>query len=112
MKKNDTPVVMQAEVEENYQYFLEAVEHEGYLFGAYLDEDEYEYEYCHRYIEEAQGVLKQMITDYLVEHHPGKFLIFIDWCVHVMSVEYARKHHETERTIRYCTVPQAKAEED
>lgn len=33
MKKNDTPVVMQAEVEENYQYFLEAVEHEGYLLA-------------------------------------------------------------------------------
>lgn len=29
---------------------------------------------------------------YLKMHHPGKFIVFRDWCVHVCTVEFQAKH--------------------
>lgn len=31
---------------------------------------------------------------YLKTHHPGKFIMFRDWCVHICTVEFQAKHLE------------------
>ncbi len=90
---------MYFEIEEEYKQFLKNIKDSGYIFGAYMDETEYEDEYSHNAIDEAMGVLQEKIRAYLHENRPGEFVVSSGWCVHVMTPERARQSRVSERTI-------------
>ena len=45
--------------------------------------------------------------NYLKEHHPGKFIIFRDWCVHVCTVEFKEK--ELDVSVSYEIIKKLEA---
>ena len=90
---------MQNEIEYEYNEFLKDINDSGFIFGAYMDETEYEDEYSHNATDEAMGVLQEKIRTYLHENRPGEFVVSSGWCVHVMTPDRARQSRVSERTI-------------
>lgn len=90
---------MQNEIEYEYNEFLKDIKDSGFIFGAYMDETEYEYEYSHNSIDEAMGILEEKISAYLRENRPKEFVVYSDWCVHVMKKEKAAEVGMMERAI-------------
>lgn len=90
---------MQLEVEEEYQQFLEDIKESGFIFGAYMDESEYEDEYSHNAIDESMGELQKKMREYLHENRPSEFIVLSDYCVRVMTVDKAKQLNVSDRTI-------------
>lgn len=90
---------MKNEIEYEYNQFLDDIKDSGFIFGAYMDETEYEDEYSHNSIDESMGVLQEKIRAYLHENRPGEFVVSSGWCVHVMTPDRARQSKVSERTI-------------
>lgn len=90
---------MQNEIEYEYNQFLNDIKESGFIFGAYMDETEYEDEYSHNVIDEAMGMLQEKIRTCLHENRPGEFVVSSGWCVHVMTPERASQSKVSERTI-------------
>lgn len=90
---------MQLEVSEEYLQFLYDIEDKGFLNGCYMDETEYD-EYSHNKIQEAMGAFQERIKEYLHKNRPGEFLVYSDWCVHVIEKEKAKEIGVSERTIK------------
>lgn len=82
---------MQLEIEEEYKQFLEDIKDNGFIFGVYMDETEYEDEYSHNSIGRAMEELEKKIKEYLQENKPGEFIVYSDWSVHVMKKEKAKE---------------------
>ena len=95
---------MQDIIEEEFQDFLHDIQDKAFIFGRYLDEDDYEDEYCHNDINEAQYKLQEKIEDYLKSNRPNEFVVTGGWCVFVMTPERARESHMHEETIEICLV--------
>lgn len=92
-------------IEEEYQQFLQDMrDGKPMVFGRYINESEYEDEYSHNDIEDAQAELVKKIRSYLHENCPGKYVVSGVWCVFVMTPERARESHISERTIELFTV--------
>lgn len=90
---------MYFEIGEEYKQFLNDIKDNGFIFGAYMDESEYEDEYSHNVIDEAMGELQKKIKEYLHKNRPGEFVVISDWCVHVMTKEKAEQLSVSGRTI-------------
>lgn len=90
---------MYFEIEEEYKQFLEDIKDNGFIFGAYMDESEYEDEYSHNAIDEAMGELQKKMRAYLHEHRPNEFIVLSDYCVRVLTVDKAKQLNVSDRTI-------------
>lgn len=90
---------MQLEIEEEYKQFLEDIKDNGFIFGTYMDESEYEDEYSHNAIDEAMAELQKKMRDYLRENRPNEFIVLSDYCVRAMTVGKAKQLNVSERTI-------------
>lgn len=90
---------MQLEVSEEYLQFLYDIENTGFLNGCYMDETKYDDEYSHNKIQEAMGDLQNRIKEYLHKNRPKEFVVYSDWCVHVMKKEKAAEVGMMERAI-------------
>lgn len=64
---------------------------EGLVFGRYFDECDYEDEYSHNEIHEAQAILIQRIKEYLHNNMPNKYVVKSTYCIFVMTVEEAKR---------------------
>lgn len=95
---------MDWEIEEEFNSFKEDVSDSAFIFGSYLDETDYEDEYCHNDIHEAMRILEEKIKDYLHINCPNKFIVSSGWCVHVMTPDRARQSRISEKTIERCLV--------
>ncbi|WP_368263372.1 hypothetical protein [Clostridium disporicum] len=62
-----------------------------------LDDDFTRSEAC-----KIQNQFMDIAENYLKEHHPGKFIIFRDWCVHVCTVEFKEKELGDFMGYRQC----------
>ena len=82
---------MNYEVEDQYNVFIKDVETGLLSHELYLREDEYEDEYSHSVIDRGHVLLSERIRKYLHDKLPNQYCVFVDWCVHVMSVEMAEK---------------------
>lgn len=92
-------------VEEEYQQFLYDIEVEGALkFGRYVDESNYEDEYSHNDIEEAQNFFVEKVKKYLHENYPGKYVVYGSFCVFVMTTDSARERKFSDKKIQLFTV--------
>lgn len=90
---------MQNEIEYEYNEFLSDINDSGFVFGRYMDEDEYEDEYSHNAIDEATEILEEKIRTYLHENRPGEFVVTSGWCIFVMTPNRARESDVLEKTI-------------
>lgn len=54
----------------------------------FLSTSDYEDEYSHNEIEKYQMQFKQKAEKYLKEKYSGKYAIFSDWCVHIVTLEF------------------------
>lgn len=95
---------MDYEINEEFNSFKNDVSDNGFIFGRYLSESDYEDEYSHNDIDEAMGILANKIREYLHEKHPSKFIVTTGWCIHVMTPDRARQSRVSERTIKLFTV--------
>ena len=91
-------------VEEEYQQFLQDMEDGSLVFGRYIDEAEYEYEYSHNDIEEAQSIFMKNIKEYLHINIPNKYMVSAGYCVFVITPERARKSNVSEQRIKALLV--------
>ena len=91
-------------VEEEYQQFLQDMEDGSLVFGQYIDEAEYEYEYSHNDIEEAQSIFMKKVKEYLHINIPNKYMVSEGYCVFVMTPERARKSNVSEQRIKALLV--------
>lgn len=93
-------------VEEEYERFLlEMQESKGTMgCGSYIDESDYEDEYSHNDIEEAQTMFIKKVEEYLHENYPCQYIVSCGWCVFVMTPESARERNVFESTIEMCIV--------
>lgn len=82
---------MEYEIEEEFEQFIQDLNSGLLSHELYLRDDEYQDEYSGNDVEEAQGILVKKIRDYLHEHNPNEYCVFVDWCVRVMSIEIAKK---------------------
>ena len=94
---------MYQELEDEYELFLDDMKREE-TFCRYIDESEYEDEYSHNDIDEAQDKFIEKVREYLHENYPGKYVVSGGWCVFVMTPDRARESHVSERTIELFTV--------
>lgn len=83
---------MWQELEEEYEQFLENMNKNESLC-AYIDETCYEDDYSHNEIEECQEKFVEKITQWLHEYKPGQYVVTSGWCVHVMTVEEAKRRN-------------------
>lgn len=90
---------MASEIEDEYNEFLYDMGESGFIFGAYMDENEYEDEYSHNEIHEAMSILAEKMREYLRENRPGEFVVTARDCIHVMTPDMARQSRISERTI-------------
>lgn len=91
-------------VEDEYNQFLQDITDGSMIFGRYIDESEYEDEYSHNDIDEAQDKFIEKVREYLHENYPGKYVVSGGWCVFVMTPDRARESQVSERTIELFTV--------
>ena len=91
-------------VEYEYEQFLNDMSDGSMTFGRYIDEYDYEDEYSHNNIEEAQGLFIEKVKNYLHNNHPNKYVVSSDWCVFIMTPERARQSNISEKTIELFTV--------
>lgn len=91
-------------VENEYNRFLQDIADGSMIFGKYIDESEYEDEYSHNDIDEAQDTFIEKVEEYLHENYPGKYVVSGGWCVVVMTPDRARESHVPERNIELFTV--------
>lgn len=54
----------------------------------YLDVYDYEDEFSHNAISEAQYKLKQSIEEFLISKNINIFKVYYDWCVHVVDKRF------------------------
>lgn len=90
---------MQDEIEYEYNDFLKDIKVSGFISGKYMDETAYEDEYSHNDINKATGILQEKIIAYLHENRPGEFVVISDWCLHVLTLDMAKKLGVSEMTI-------------
>lgn len=64
---------------------------ESLVFARYFDEWDYEDEYSHNEINEAQAILIQQIKEYLHNHIPNKYIVTSGYCIFVMTIEEAKR---------------------
>ena len=81
---------MREEMEYEFEQFKADFEESGLVFGRYMDESEYEYDYSHNEIYEYMEKFIEKVKEYLHEKAPGRYVIYSGWCVFVMTVEEAR----------------------
>lgn len=90
---------MQLEIEYECNQFLKDINDSGFIFGRYMDEDEYEDDYSHNAIDKAMAILQGKIKRYLHENRPGEFVVTSGWCIFVMTPDRARQSNVSEKTI-------------
>lgn len=91
--------MMEREINEEYDMFLEDIKDSAFIFGRYMDESDYEDEYGNDYIDAAIDEVADKIRLYLHENIPNKFMVSTGWCVHVMTPDRARQSRISEKTI-------------
>lgn len=95
---------MQLEIEYEYNQFLKGMKDSSFIFGRYMDEDEYEDEYSHNAIDKAMDILQEKIKAYLHEYRPGEFVVTSGWCIFVMTPGRARQSKISEKDIEFYLV--------
>ena len=82
---------MYEELQYEFDLFLKDVSKSDFCLGEYMSEFDYEDNFSHNEIEEAQCILVGKIKDYLMEHFPGKYVVTGGYCVFVLTIEEAQK---------------------
>lgn len=81
---------MYEEIQLEFEQFKYDI-NESLVFARYFDEWDYEDEYSHNEIDEAQAILIQQIKEYLHNHIPNKYIVTSGYCIFVMTIEEAKK---------------------
>lgn len=95
---------MQFEIDDEYNRFLKEIESNEFVFGTYMDESIHKDSFSCFDIAKMHRTLKKKISQYLHENHPNKLVVYSDFCVRVMTVEWARKNHVSEKVVEAYTV--------
>jgi len=74
-----------------FDQFKKDFESGNFAFGKYFDEDDYSDDYSGNEIDEWTDKFIDIVTQYLRQHAPDKYLITSGWCVFVMTIEEAQK---------------------
>ena len=89
---------------EAFEDLKDDIENNDFAETKYLDTWDFEDEYSHNDIDEAQDKFIEKVREYLHENYPGKYVVAGSWCVFVMTPDRARESHISERTIELFTV--------
>ena len=54
----------------------------------FISEQDYEDEYSHNEIDEFQSEFLKEAEKYLKENYTGQYVMFSDWCVHIVTIEF------------------------
>ena len=61
------------------------------LSNNFLSEDDLEDEYSHNEIDLMHREFMDEARKYLKEHCEGHYIMYSDWCVHILTVEFCKK---------------------
>jgi hypothetical protein len=81
-------------IDGEFESFVEKFNENKIENEKFVETDDYEFEYSHNEICEAQENFGYKVREFLKEKAPGKYCVSVDydWCVRVVSIEYAREH--------------------
>lgn len=69
----------------------------------FLEEDDLlDDDYTRSEVAKIQREFMDAASEYLKENHPGKFIIYCDWCVHICTVELKNELLSNLRGYRQC----------
>lgn len=83
---------MYDEIESEFQNFLLDITNGVFTKNKYLDTWDYEDDYFHKTLNEAQGMLYIKIFNWLKENKPNKYVLFSNEGICVVSIWYARTY--------------------
>ena len=83
---------MYEEIQNEFEQFKYDI-NENIVFGRYFDECNYEDEYSHNEIHEAQAILIHQIKEYLHNNIPDKYVVNSSYCIFVMTIEEAKRRN-------------------
>lgn len=83
---------MYEEIQHEFEQFKYDI-NESLVFGRYLDAYDYEDEYSHNEIHEAQAILIQQIKEYLHNNIPNEYVVNSSYCIFVMTIEEAKRRN-------------------
>lgn len=83
-------MVMYEELDEEYNTFLKDIEQGELPIGRYVDVSWYEDEYSRLEISECQKAFMNRVKDWLHQHKPDQYVVFVGYCVFVMTLQSAR----------------------
>lgn len=95
---------MEDVVYEFYDEFVDMMEsnsYDRYRSNNFMDTYDFEDDYSHNEIGNAQTKLHRLMKIYLHENHSGKFGMHVDWCVHFYTVEFLKEKELSEIYIIY-----------
>lgn len=87
-------------VDEEYERFLRDIAKVDFIEGVYVDEIEYEGDYSHNEIDEAQQIFEEKVREYLHENHSGDYVLFTGYNVMIVKVEEARNRSQYSVAFR------------
>ena len=87
-------------VNEEYERFLNDIIRADFVEGVYVDEIEYEGDYSHNEIDEAQQIFEEKVREYLHENHSGDYVLFTGYNVMIVKVEEARNRSQYSVAFR------------
>lgn len=87
-------------VDEEYERFLRDIAKVDFIEGVYVDEIEYEGDYSHNEIDEAQQIFEEKVREYLHENHSGDYVLFAGYNVMIVKVEEARNRSKYSVAFR------------
>lgn len=80
-------------VQIEFKDFVDCINTKATEIYRLFDTDDYEYEYSHRMIEEYRSKFVKLVKEYLHKNFPSKYIIMINDCVFVMSVDLAKRRN-------------------
>ena len=70
---------------------LEEGEMETNKSNNFIDKSVYQDDYSHNDIRKLQTAFMKEAEEYLTENYKGQYVIFRDWCVHILDVDFYEK---------------------
>ena len=78
---------------EELERFKTMIQEQSYLKEncIFLNEDELEDEFSHNEIQELWNLFSKEAKKWLRENYPGQFVLYSDWCIHLLTIEYVQE---------------------
>lgn len=62
-------------------------------FYVFLEKEDLEFDYAEHEIYEIWDKFMSEAKQWIKENHPNQFVLFYDWCVHLLTIDYVKEKY-------------------